>query len=104
MVTITVKNISEVLEEISKKKLEIISIKKEKIIQNLIEKLKSATPVDTGRARDGWIKNGDSIENNVPYIDYLNEGSSKQAPSHFIEKTLLAQPGIKPRGIIVKSK
>ena len=69
-----------------------------------MSELKNATPVDTGRARDGWKVSGDSIENDVPYIEHLNEGSSQQAPAYFIEATLLKHSGIKPRGIIVKSK
>lgn len=28
------------------------------------------------------------ITNNLPYIKYLNDGSSEQAPKHFIETTL----------------
>jgi hypothetical protein len=51
-----------------------------------------ATPVDTGRARQGWEvttpqKFGDDgvIENSVPYIEVLNNGHSKQSPAGFIE-------------------
>jgi len=72
-------------------------------VQSLVNALKEATPVDTGNARDGWYIAGDSIRNDVEYVDELNQGTSKQAPVRFIEKTLLAQPGIKPEGVIVKS-
>jgi len=70
----------------------------------LKEALKAVTPVDTGEARDGWYVDGKSIENNVEHIDQLNEGSSKQAPPYFIERTLLAHKGIRPSGIIVRKK
>jgi len=79
--------------------------------------LQRATPVDTGRARNSWkatksardfgnnlpagaaasaLLNPPSstrletfyITNGVPYIDQLNAGSSKQAPSRFIETTI----------------
>lgn len=80
--------------------------------------LKSVTPVDTGRARNSWTlttsptefrstlvatnalsttllspPSKDTIEklyitNGVSYIDKLNAGSSKQAPSRFIENTI----------------
>ena len=78
--------------------------------------LKDATPVDTGRARNSWAlvenrnqfldaKSGsqtpfigppskDEIEvlyitNGTPYIEDLNQGSSKQAPARFVETTML---------------
>ena len=69
--------------------------------KNLVE----ATPVDTGKARDGWklIKKnkGFSIENPISYIKALNTGSSKQAPAMFIEQALLDTKGIKPDSISV---
>jgi len=77
--------------------------KKKSIINNLVNKLKDATPVDTGKARDGWYADGDKIKNDVEYINYLNQGSSMQAPTHFIEKTLISN-GAKPEGTIVSSK
>ena len=76
--------------------------------------LKLVTPVDTGRARNSWNisylrgqyknssdsitvgpllaqPNGDTpivifISNGVPYIDRLNNGSSKQARAGFIQQ------------------
>ena len=70
----------------------------------LVQALKDATPVDTGNARDHWVSQGDKIVNETEYIDLLNQGSSKQAPEYFIEKTLLAQKDIIPSGTIVRSK
>jgi hypothetical protein len=67
----------------------------------LIEALKEATPVDTGRARDGWKLQDGKIINEVEYIEELNAGSSKQAPSHFIERTLLANGNVNANGVIV---
>ena len=70
----------------------------------LVEKLAEATPVDTGRAKEGWrvdeVDGRVVIVNEVPYIPELNAGTSKQAPAHFIEKTLL-QAGVSPNGVIV---
>lgn len=81
--------------------------------------LKRVTPVDTGRARNSWSisKSGSYfrsslggvgsispellqppsslkieslyVTNGVNYIDKLNAGSSQQAPSRFIESTIL---------------
>ena len=81
-----------------------IARRKSEIMKTIVLRLREATPVDTGRARDGWSINANDIENNVEYIDRLNEGSSKQAPPYFIEKTVLSQPGVRPNGIVVKSK
>jgi len=65
------------------------------------------TPVDTGRARSGWTMDRrgpdgsfykerrrflggveGQIFNGVPYISYLELGSSQQAPSGFVRLTL----------------
>ena len=79
--------------------------------------LKAATPVDTGRAKNSWIltekenkfvSDGTAstslvgpasedrvtplfITNGTPYIESLNEGSSKQAPARFVEQTVLSK-------------
>lgn len=58
--------------------------------EQLRDKLIAATPVDTGNARAGWKVVGNQIINDVDYIDRLNEGTSKQAPAHFIEQTILS--------------
>jgi hypothetical protein len=67
----------------------------------LIDALKEATPVDTGRAREGWKLQDNKIVNEVEYIEELNAGSSKQAPSHFIERTLLANENVNANGVII---
>ena len=72
--------------------------KKEEIAQKLAEN----TPIDTGEARAGWRVTRDGIENDVEHISELNAGSSEQAPSHFVEKTVLSFRGVRPNGIIVK--
>lgn len=73
-------------------------------MKKLVQELKEATPVDKGTARDAWRIEGNSIVNDVPYIDKLNSGSSEQAPNHFIEKTVLSVAGVLPNGTIVRSK
>jgi hypothetical protein len=51
------------------------------------------TPIDTGFARKSWSINVDNnkvtLINTAPYIGYLNNGSSKQAPQYFVESTAL---------------
>ena len=50
------------------------------------------TPRDTEVASSSWktAKAGDdwTVSNNVDYIEYLNEGSSEQAPENFVEKAV----------------
>lgn len=74
-----------------------------KKVDTLVTALKEATPVDTGEARNGWHVEGNSIVNNVEHIGMLNEGSSSQAPAHFVERTLLSQKGVTASGTIVRS-
>lgn len=76
--------------------------KKKQIMKDLVQSLKDATPVDTGEARDGWRIEGSSIENDVGHVSELNQGSSQQAPTHFIESTVLSHRGVRPNGVIVK--
>jgi len=72
----------------------------------MVSELEAATPVDTGLARDSWKIDDQGkrvlITNDTPYIQYLNEGSSKQAPSHFVEKIALKYGT--PLGAITESK
>jgi hypothetical protein len=60
------------------------------------ELLKRVTPVKTGFARSRWkskkylLLSGGEIYNDASYIERLNRGSSTQAPSFFIEQSLMA--------------
>lgn len=74
------------------------------------ERMKDAiadnTPVDTGMAQAGWALQGSKYKyvlvNPVPYIKYLNRGTSKQAPAHFIELTAIKFG--RPVGTIVEER
>ena len=81
-----------------------IESEKKAKLESLASSLADATPIDTGEARQGWYVDGDSIVNNVEHIENLNAGTSAQAPTHFIEQTLLTQQGVSPSGTIVRSK
>ena len=71
-----------------------------RLIDYATEQLSVVTPVDTGEARAGWynqkrhslLTGGQigSLRNDVEHVEYLNRGSSKQAPKFFIEQTLFA--------------
>lgn len=80
------------------------------LILEIDKELRRTTPVDTGNARANWVPSvgspaprGDRaagtaavmayqlgqgalyVSNGVPYITYLNNGSSRQAPALFVE-------------------
>jgi hypothetical protein len=72
----------------------------------LKDAIAARTPIDTGLARRSWRVSQNSglsctIQNEVPYIDELNQGSSRQAPAHFVEAVAL-QYG-KPQGLLVQT-
>jgi hypothetical protein len=50
----------------------------QKIGRELLDEIKTRTPVDTGTARAGWRKQASTtgfvLENNVPYIGILDKG------------------------------
>lgn len=75
-------------------------------VSRMLSDLKDQTPVDTGLARDSWKSSEQDkfflVENTADYIQYLNEGSSKQAPARFIESTALKYGN--PIGTIVEIK
>ena len=91
-------NFKNEINRIRKEAKEIINASVEERTAFATEALARVTPVDTGYARSRWeyetiTVNGETvgvINNDAPYIQYLNQGSSKQAPAFFIEKTLVA--------------
>lgn len=93
MIKISLGNIDEAFKALEKKALLEIEANSKKTAEALVEDLVKATPIDTGHARESWelteTKTGFDITNSAEYIEYLNSGSSKQAPSHFIESTAL---------------
>lgn len=52
------------------------------------------TPIDQGRARRGWQQRQSgkniSVENQVPYIERLERGYSRQAPKGFVNQAISA--------------
>ena len=76
----------------------------QRVKARIVSNLRNNTPVDTGTARDGWRVTEEGIINDVPYVDRLNKGSSRQAPSNFIEHTVLADKDVRVVGAIVQQK
>lgn len=106
MIKMNLKNITESFKKLEMSQQKLTKDEARKIVKNLVNDLKENTPVDTGFARDSWayteLQKNFNIENNAKYIQYLNEGSSKQAPAFFIE-TIALKYG-KPIGTIVQVK
>ncbi len=88
LISIKLKGIRELKNTLDEQIKKLSEEGKDKKVDEMVDALRLATPVDTGKARDGWRVINDVIVNDVDYIDKLNEGTSQQAPSHFIERTL----------------
>lgn len=61
----------------------------------LDKEISKRTPIDTGYARSGWQldpkKNGNVwVENDVKYVQYLEDGHSRQAPNGFVDQAVSA--------------
>ncbi|MFO7482451.1 hypothetical protein [Oceanibaculum nanhaiense] len=61
---------------------------RDRLAASLLAELRAATPVETGRAREGWHLTETGIRNDVPYVGRLNAGSSRQAPAGFVEAAI----------------
>ncbi len=48
--------------------------------------VREMTPVRTGRLRDGWQKEGLDVTNDVEYLSYVNDGTTRQLPQRFVER------------------
>jgi hypothetical protein len=106
-VKIKISGIADTYKYLKEKAAAVSDVRKREISDKIIKNLKDATPVDTGAARDAWklqtgLLNTTSIVNDKAYVSDLNAGSSKQAPAHFIEQTVLNIDGVKPNGAVVK--
>jgi hypothetical protein len=93
LISIKLKGIKESLSKLKLDSNKAIKIRERAIANNLLVDLEKNTPIDTGYARSEWKLKGTGerieITNEAPYIEYLNRGSSKQAPAFFIETTAL---------------
>lgn len=58
----------------------------------ILESVQEDTPVETGTALAGWEKvddiNGAVVQNMVPYIGYLDEGTEDYAGNHMSAKAI----------------
>ena len=67
------------------------------LLQDIKDDIKDLTPVLTGRAKKGWRYtpkyklhySGNIIGNNVPYITFLDKGSSRQNRRGIVQPAIL---------------
>ena len=98
---IKIYGVKNTIKRIRKESAKAVRLQQKRETVKLVRGLKQSTPVDTGKARAGWKIEGRRIINRVSYLTYLNKGSSKQAPSNFIESAVLSHRGVIPNGTIV---
>lgn len=98
-----VSGIRKTMDSVRRQTADAVARQTKTIQDSLVVKLAEATPIDTGFARESWKSENGKITNEADYILALNEGSSKQAPSHFIEQVILENPDVKLNGTLVRS-
>lgn len=61
------------------------------LMPEIQKEVASRTPIDTGRARRGWQQRSQTmVKNDVPYIERLEKGYSRQAPNGFVNQGIRA--------------
>lgn len=62
------------------------------VSKDILKSVKDLTPVDTGKARNGWeieeSQNGALITNDVDYIEYLEYGTKHQRAYAMVRLTM----------------
>lgn len=101
---IKVRGIDKLLLEIKKVSKESKTAAENEVKRSLLVKLRETTPIDTGEAAAGWRIEGKAVVNDVDHVLQLNRGSSRQAPSNFIEKTVMSDSRLRPNGVVVSEK
>lgn len=66
----------------------------DKLGRDTLKLAKQNTPIRSGKARKSWTekptRSGFEVKNNVPYIEQLEKGRSKQAPRGITQPTTKA--------------
>jgi hypothetical protein len=82
VITAKVSNIDAVMREVNNSYNKTVSA----VAVDLHRELQEKTPVRTGTARAGWqtkkTKDNFEIVNRVPYVEYLDKGTTKMKPSN----------------------
>lgn len=72
-----------------------LDVVKKEVVEDatiILNSVKEDTPVVSGTARDGWVigKDGENttVENEVPYIGFLDEGTDDTSGIHMVDKAI----------------
>lgn len=57
-------------------------------LQRALKLIKSFTPVRTGRLRDGWTIGDLGLQNDVPYAEFVNDGTPRMSARDMTGRTL----------------
>lgn len=89
-VTVDLLNADQVSKELEKEILQFQSY----LATTFKQEVTPRTPIDSGRARRGWQERQEGknkiVENQVPYIERLERGYSRQAPNGFVNQSISA--------------
>jgi len=95
----------QLLEEIRKPLRAEKEIAANEVIDDAVRRLKSNSPVDTGKLRNSWVRTDIDprtglayVENSTDYVELVNGGTSNIAPRRFIEQSLLSLPDTEING------
>ena len=69
----------------AKENEEFITSLTEGYAEDFLQEVKKLTPVKTGRLRDGWKREKNIVTNDVPYLQYVDQGTRYIKPRRFIE-------------------
>lgn len=53
--------------------------------EDFLQEVKMLTPVKSGRLRAGWKREKNIVKNDVPYLQYVDQGTRYIKPRRFIE-------------------
>jgi len=88
MIKLSIRGVRKAMSNLEREKDRII----DQIANDTLEVARAKTPIDEGRARNGWRREDRGrdavIVNRVPYVDLLERGRSKQAPNGILGPTM----------------
>lgn len=89
-ITIDVEGIDQLGRELTKEVEQFFSL----VASEFKTQVTARTPIRSGQARRGWqqrqFARQQIVENQVPYIERLENGYSKQAPNGFVKQAITA--------------
>ena len=69
----------------AKENEEFITSLTEGYAEDFLQEVKKLTPVKTGRLKAGWKRDKNIVSNDVPYLQYVDQGTRYIKPRRLIE-------------------